>query len=209
MDLFQKKKTVKEEVKEATRTNKRSERELDRELANLDREEKKLIQDMKVEAKKNPAAARILAKQLVKLRDNRVRLQKAKGQISGVSAAMKVNSVMYTTANTMSNSAAAMGKVNDSIGASRMQQNMMEFAKQNHQMSKMEDMLDSTMDDVFAVDEDAADDLVNQVLDEIGIDAVTGMVSAPTSRAGVAAEAQPAQETDIDQMIANLAAPSR
>lgn len=49
--------------------------ELEREAARLDREEAKLIAQMKESAKKSPEAAKPLAKQLVRLRQHKSKLQ--------------------------------------------------------------------------------------------------------------------------------------
>lgn len=67
--------------------------EIEAELRKLDREETKLISDMKQAAKNSPATAKVLAKQLVRLRQNRQRMQGSAAQITGMNAGLKTQQV--------------------------------------------------------------------------------------------------------------------
>lgn len=67
--------------------------EIEAELRKLDREEAKLISDMKQAAKTNPPTAKALAKQLVRLRQNRQRMQGSAAQITGINAGLKSQQV--------------------------------------------------------------------------------------------------------------------
>lgn len=67
--------------------------EIEAELRKLDREEAKLISDMKQAAKNSPATAKVLARQLVRLRQNRQRMQGSAAQITGMNAGLKTQQV--------------------------------------------------------------------------------------------------------------------
>jgi hypothetical protein len=63
--------------------------DLEREAANLAREETKLVQQLKVAAKTNPDAAKPLARQLVKMRQRQAQLRSQAAHIKGISTTMK------------------------------------------------------------------------------------------------------------------------
>jgi division protein CdvB (Snf7/Vps24/ESCRT-III family) len=80
-------------------------------VRNLEREEAKLVQQIKIAAKRGPEAATPLAKQLVKLRQQKTRLQGQTANLKGLNTAMRTQAAMHKTAQAMGASAAAMGKV--------------------------------------------------------------------------------------------------
>lgn len=68
--------------------------EIETELRKLEREETKLIGDVKKAAKENnTATAKVLAKNLVRLRKNKARMQESVAQLTGVNAGMKTQQV--------------------------------------------------------------------------------------------------------------------
>jgi division protein CdvB (Snf7/Vps24/ESCRT-III family) len=77
----------------------------------LEKEEAKLVQQIKLAAKQGPEAATPLAKQLVKLRQQKTRLKGQAAHLKGLSTAMKTSAAVHNTAQAMGASAAAMGKV--------------------------------------------------------------------------------------------------
>eukprot|EP00892_Ulva_mutabilis_P005852 jgi/Ulvmu1/3639/UM017_0052.1 len=209
--MFQQKKTLKDEVRDAQKTNRKGVREIETELRKLDREETKLISDMKQAAKTNPATAKVLAKQLVRLRQNRQRMQGSAAQITGINAGLKTQQIMHTSMTAVAASAEAMGKVSTAMDPAKVAHTAQEFAKQNARMEMAGGLMDDAMEDMFEVGEDEADDLVNQVLDEVGIDAVSGAVSAPKHRVAgkqaapaAAAADSGAKDAELEAMLAQL-----
>ena len=72
--------------------------EIEGELRKLEREEAKLIGDMKKAAKENNSATtKVLAKNLVRLRKNKTRMQESVAQLTGVNAGMKTQQVVFHT----------------------------------------------------------------------------------------------------------------
>lgn len=190
--------------------NRKGIREIETELRKLEREETKLIGDMKKAAKENNSAtAKVLAKSLVRLRQNKTRMQESVAQLTGVNAGMKTQQIMHTSATAVASSATAMGKVSAAMDPSKIAGQMQEFAKQNAKMDMASEMMDDAMEDMFEVDEGEADDLVNQVLDEIGVDAVTGAAKAPSHKASTSVQQQQQESDDvkdeeIEAMLAQL-----
>lgn len=137
--------------------------DLEREAANLAREEAKLLRELKATAKVNPDAAKPLAKQLVKLRQRQTQIKTQVGHIKGVGIALKSQAAMHTTATAMGTTAAAMGKVNASMEPQKMMATMQEFSKQNAKMGMASEMMEDAIDDMFEGAEGDADELVDQV----------------------------------------------
>ena len=65
-----------------------------------------------------------------------------------------------------------MGQMNKQLNLPALQKIMMEFEKQNEKMEMMSEVMGDAIDDVLEGDEEETetDELVSQVLDEIGID---------------------------------------
>ena len=77
---FKKQPTAKEAAKGVKKEVRSSQRELDRELRDIDRREAQLIADIKKQARDGrETSVRVLARNLVQLRSSRERLLKARG----------------------------------------------------------------------------------------------------------------------------------
>lgn len=77
----------------------------------------------------------------------------------------------------------AMKQMNKKMNLPKMQEMMMEFERQEAQMEDVQGMMDDVMDDALA-DPTAAESeeaLIQQVLDEIGVDLQATIKAAPTT----------------------------
>ncbi len=65
----------------------------------------------------------------------------------------------------------AMGSMNRQMNLPKIQQIMMQFERENEMMDMKDEIMGDAIDDAFEEDEDEAesDEIVNKVLDEIGI----------------------------------------
>jgi len=76
-----------------------------------------------------------------------------------------------------------MTAANKQMNLPELQKNMAEFEKQSMQMEMAEDMMNDAIDGLDdAEDEEEGEDIMNQVLDEIGIDISMKMSNAPRNR---------------------------
>lgn len=92
MKLFSKKPTVREQVKSSQRIIGANVRDLERELATLKRQEQQVVRDIKAAASKNnEVGAKVLAKQLVRLRAQQTKLLTAIASLRGVSTSVVVS----------------------------------------------------------------------------------------------------------------------
>jgi charged multivesicular body protein 2A len=87
----------------------------------------------------------------------------------------------------------------------------MEFEKENDIMDQRQEMMDDAIDDVMGLDdEEETDEVVNQVLDEIGVDLNQALGETPTGlpknavSEGKVAQAIGAEDDDLQSRLDNL-----
>ena len=74
-------------------------------------------------------------------------------------------------AQSMKGATSLLGTMNRSMNLPALQRIAMEFEKENDIMDQRESMMDDAIDDVTGLeDEEEGDEVVNQVLDDIGVD---------------------------------------
>jgi len=197
---FGKKPTTKEIVRDQKRGLTRQGHDLDRELAALDREEKKLQVEIKrLAAAGQTTSAKTLAVQIVRIRKQREQIYGMKGKLSSVSTHATGVVANEAMANSMASATKVSATMNRAMPAQRMQAMTQQFSKEQAQMEMKEEMID----DMFADEslDDEADEQVAAVLDSIGLEAAARMPSASKHHVP-AAEA----DQDVDALIARLAA---
>ena len=114
--LFGKQKSPADRVKEYNRSIKRSVRELDRERQTLERQEKKLMSDIKKAAKDGQMGpAKIMAKDLVRTRAYIKKMHKMKSHMEAVSLRLQTMSSTQQMAQCMKGVTKAMGMMNKKV----------------------------------------------------------------------------------------------
>nr|XP_043622689.1 vacuolar protein sorting-associated protein 2 homolog 1-like [Erigeron canadensis] len=181
--LFWKKKTPAELLRENKRMLDRSIREIERERQGLQTQEKKLIVEIKKNAKQGQmGAVRILAKDLIRTRNQIEKFFKLKSQLQGVSLRIQTLKSTQAMGQAMRGVTKAMGKMNKQMNLPSLQKIMREFEKQNEKMEMVGEVMGDAIDDALE-DEDAeeqTEELVSQVLDEIGININQELMNAPS-----------------------------
>ncbi|KAK1167722.1 charged multivesicular body protein 2b-like [Huso huso] len=179
-----KKKTVDDVIKEQNRELRGTQRQIARDRAALEKQEKQMELEIKKMAKSgNKGACIILAKQLVQLRKQKNRTYAVSSKVTSMSTQTKVMSSQMKMAGAMSTTAKTMQTVNKKMDPQKTLQTMQNFQKENMKMEMTEEMLNDTLDEIFneSGDEEESQDIVNQVLDEIGIEISGKMVNAPSA----------------------------
>jgi len=190
-------KTPAERIKEYNRQIKKSVREIDRERTALERQEKKLLADIKKAAKDGQMdSAKIMAKDLVRTRGYIKKMFKMKAHMEAVSLRLQTMSSSAQMAQCMKGVTKVMGKMNAKMSSANIQKIMMEFEKQNEMMGMKEEMMGDAMDDAFADEEDSEeeDSILGSVLAEIGVELdnkMMGASTAPMQAAASTAAAEP------------------
>ncbi|XP_013186830.1 charged multivesicular body protein 2b [Amyelois transitella] len=183
MNFFRKEPTVKEQQRQNDRDLRKAGRDLERDKAALEREEKKLEMDIKKMAKEgNNEGCKILAKQLVQLRKQKNRIYAANSKISSVQIQNKAMGANIAIANAMGTTAKTMGNMNRVMNPHQIAKDMEAFKQANAKMDMTDEMISETLDDIMGEsgDEEETEGVVNQVLDEIGIEISGKMANAPS-----------------------------
>ena len=215
---------------------KSSQRDLDRELRDLDRREQQLIAEIRKEAKsgRSEKAVQILAKQLVQLRSHRDRLIGTRANIGAIATHASAMASQVAVSDAIGSAGKAMGAMNKTLDASKVGLTMQQFQRETAKMNLSEEMMTDMLSDAFDTDEteeetDAVVDQVcislslpfllgdlfywcsSQVLADIGLDMTKDLQDAPTNKIAspAAPVAEPAAETTTttsDQQLADLQA---
>jgi len=209
--LFGKKKTVKEILREHQRNLNRSIREIDRERTALQNQEKKITIEMKKLAKQGQmGAVKIMAKDLVRTRNNVTKFYKMRTELQAVSLRIQTIKSHQAMAEAMKGVTKAMMVMNRQMNLPAMQRIMMEFEKQSEKMEMKEEMMSDTMDDVLEGEgeEEETEEVINQVLDEIGINLSSQLVDAPIASTASASSSKTAvkesEDLDLQARLDNL-----
>lgn len=139
----------------------------------MEAQEKKLKVQIKRTAKEGQVdGARMLAKDLVRTRANITRMYQMRTQMQSVSMQLTTMRTNETMATAMSNCAKIMGRMNQTMHLPAMQSVMMQFEMEHGKMEMTQEMMDDAMGDMLGgADEEAqTDDVINQVMDELGLE---------------------------------------
>ncbi|XP_039285966.1 LOW QUALITY PROTEIN: charged multivesicular body protein 2b-like [Nilaparvata lugens] len=210
--LFGKKVTPKEQQRENDRALRKVGRDIERDRQQLEREEKKIEMEIKKLVKEgNKEGYTILAKQLVQLRKQKNRTFAAGSKVQNIGVKNKAMGANMKLAEAMSTTAKTMQNMNDIMKPEKMAADMSNFSKAAMKMDMTEEMINDTLDDILDEDglEEESDHVVQQVLDEIGIE-ISGKVSeAPSAikdRIGAPSKSRVPTDEEIEAQLAKLRA---
>lgn len=182
-DLFKSKQELEAEQKKLQRRELRdATRSTERVQADLERHEKQLEKDIKTAAAKNDTdLVKVLAKQLVQVRNQKVRAVGAKSKISSIASHASTIETNNKLAQVMANSAAVMSKVGEQMKPEQLMNQMSQFQAETTKMDMKDEMMDDMFDELFEQDDEEADTLMNQVLEEIGLETGSALAQAPAA----------------------------
>jgi charged multivesicular body protein 2A len=155
---------------------------VDRERATMEKQEKKLIADIKKAAKDGQTPAlKIMARDLVRTRKNIQKFYNMRANIQGVSMKLAHLKSTASMASSMKGVTKAMQRMNKQINLPQFQKLIMEFEKQNEMMDMKEEMMSDAIDDVMGAsdDEEETDAVLGQVLGELGLSIADGLNTVP------------------------------
>mmetsp|Transcript_35241 Transcript_35241/g.104253 ORF Transcript_35241/g.104253 Transcript_35241/m.104253 type:complete len:214 (-) Transcript_35241:467-1108(-) len=194
--IFQKKPTVKEQVRESKRELRGGARNIDREIAQLKREEAKLVQEIKAAAKSgNEASVRILAKSVVRVRAQITKLYSSQAQLRGVSTNIMTAAATSSLATSMGQATSTMSSMNVAMDPRKVNSTMAQFSKENMKMEMTSEMMDDAINSAMDDDdlEEEGENVMNQVLEGLGVDL---SAAAPNARTNKVAQQQQEQEDE-------------
>jgi len=214
--LFGRRKTPQELLRQNQRALNKAMRELDRERARLEQQEKKVIADIKKMAKQGQMdAVKVMAKDLVRTRHYCKKFMMMRANIQAVSLKIQTLKSQDSMAQAMKGVTNAMRSMNKQLNLPQIQQIMMEFERQTEIMDMKEDMMNEAIDDAMGDenDEEETDAIVTQVLDELGIQMSDQLANLPlagsTVASGTKQAAQPQAvlsdaDADLQARLENL-----
>ena len=182
--LFGKRKTPEEMLRQNQRTLNKAIRDLDRERSKMEAQEKKLIADIKKMAKDGQMdAVKIMAKDLVRTRRYVKKFILMRANIQAVSLKVQTLRSQNAMAMAMRGVTRALQNMNRQLNLPQIQRIMYEFERQSDMMDMKEEMMSEAIDDVIGdeEDEEESDTVVNQILDELGVQLSQKLGELPTA----------------------------
>ncbi|XP_023012288.1 vacuolar protein sorting 2 [Leptinotarsa decemlineata] len=170
--LFGKKVTPEELLRKNQRALNKAMRDLDRERQKMEQQEKKIINDIKKLAKEGQMdAVKIMARDLVRTRRYVKKFMLMKANIQAVSLKIQTLRSQNAMAQAMKGVTKAMASMNRQLNLPQIQRILQEFEKQSEIMDMKEEVMNDAIDDAMEGDDDEeeSDAVVNQVLDELGL----------------------------------------
>lgn len=167
-----------------------NQRDLEREIREIDRQEKQLILELKQRAKQtsnaNDTTLKTLAKQLVQVREQRSKLQSTKAQVGAMGMHATVAASQMAAVAAIGSVTEGMKTANQVMDLKKTTGIMAQFQKETETMQVKEEMMDDVLADVFDTEgmEEEADQLTAQVLAELGVELDSQMVglNAPAKK---------------------------
>ena len=169
----QPKKTPEEIAKENKRKINRSLRYLERERKKLEKEEPKILNDIKKQAQKGlHGPAKIRAKDLARLRNQVSQLYTLGSQLKGI--VMQLSSVEGNAAvmNALQKSTEAISAVEESMSVKDIVNMVKQYSKESEKLGMKQEMMGDAMEDVLDtgdVDQES-EKIYHQICDDINVD---------------------------------------
>lgn len=202
--------------KETRREVRSSQRDMDREIRELDKQEKQVTLELKQRAKTpgvNPtkdSALKALAKQLVAVRQQREKLYAAKAHIGAVGMHASSMASQVAAASAIGSVTTAMSAANKAVDTKEMTKIMGEFMKQNETLTVKEETMNDALIDAFDNEEmeDEADNITSQILAELGVEMDSKLVGldAPMQKPVAEDTLSPAEQEALDAALPDLKA---
>eukprot|EP01065_Artemidia_motanka_P039105 TRINITY_DN4794_c2_g1_i1.p1 TRINITY_DN4794_c2_g1~~TRINITY_DN4794_c2_g1_i1.p1 ORF type:complete len:245 (+),score=95.56 TRINITY_DN4794_c2_g1_i1:94-735(+) len=202
-----KQKTPQELAKEWKAQLRQEDRKLDRQIRDLERSEKKVMDEVRKAAKKGDnASVKILAKEIAGARKAKKRFYVAKAQLNSVSLSLQQQMSQMKLAQVMQGSTQIMKSMNSLVRVEEIQGTMIQMQKEMMKTGMMQEVMDDTLDDALGDEglEEEADEEVAKIIDEIMMGKLGGATAPALPQAApAAAQAEPEQE-DLQARLAAL-----
>ncbi|KAL1511456.1 hypothetical protein AB1Y20_006255 [Prymnesium parvum] len=205
--LFGKAPDPKAQVKKWKQQLRHEQRIVDRQIRGIQREEIKVKTSVKAAVKRGDLSnAKMLAKELVRSRKATNRLYASKATMNSVMMQMENQLAQVKMTGHMQKSAQVMAHMNKLVKVADVQETMQEMQKEMVKAGVIEEMLDDSMEALDDEDaEDAADEEVQKVLEELNVETMAGAQKAPTKQVEQAtADEDEDEEEDMASMRERL-----
>lgn len=178
MNLFAPRKTPQEILRQHKRSIDRAVRDIDRERTKLEQQEKKLQADIKIMAKQNMNACKVMAKDLIKTRNHITKLYEMRTQMQAVGLKIQTLGSNAQMADAMKGVSRTMRVMNKRMKLPQIAKIMQQFEAESEILDMKQDMMNDNFDEMNEDEEEETEEVVQQVLDEIGIGVATTVAQA-------------------------------
>jgi len=145
-------------------------RNVDRQIRDLDRAEKEAIKNIRAAAKrKDDKSVRILAKEVVNLRQVKERLYCGKAHLNSINLLIDSQIANIRVAGCLQENVAVMEKVNETLRLPELNHTMMTLAREMEKAGLIEEVMSDAIESVIEVDEAEVDAEVEKVMEELAI----------------------------------------
>lgn len=196
--------TPQEQLREHRRGLKRGMRELDRERNRLQLEEKKLVAEIKKLAKQNQIGPlKVMAKDLVRLRRHVNKFYEMRSQLQGVDLRLQTMRSTQAMSEALRGVTPALASFNKQMNMPELNKMMQEFYRENQRMEMTEEMMGEAVDMALENDGDVeeTDNVVSQVLSELGVEISAQLETGPKGRIQNQNQNQNVEESKEPQMV--------
>lgn len=177
---FGRRKTPQELLRQHQRTLEKAQRELEREKIKLCTQEKRLIGEIRKSAKAGEIeVTKIKAKDLLRTRKQIGKFVQIKTQLQAISLRIQTVRTHEQMAQSLKSATKLLNTINRGIHVPALMKIARNFEQENDIMDQREEMMDDLVDDMMEDDEVETEEVVNQVLDEIGIDLLQNLDNVP------------------------------
>lgn len=177
---FGRHKTPQERLRQHQRALERTQRELQREQTKMEAQEKRLIGEIRKSASSGEMdMAKIKVKDLVRTRKQMNKFMQIKTQLQAISLRIQTVRTHEQMAQSMKSATRLLGKMNRSIHVPALMKIAHDFELENDIMDQREEMMDDAIDNIMEDSETENEEIMSQVLDEIGIDLRQNLNSVP------------------------------
>ena len=148
-------------------------RSTEREISRIEREEKILLAQLKKCGTPDKLEdARLKARELVRCRAHRARLNRLKTGLTGLSRELSEINSSHKIHETLARTTLMLQKLNGQLGVAGAHRMMIEFEKQSTQMAAKQEIVDEALESAFEGDNEDADvdGAILRVLEEAGLE---------------------------------------
>ncbi|PSC71154.1 vacuolar sorting-associated 24-like protein 1-like [Micractinium conductrix] len=208
-NVFRKQEDPKELVRKWQRSIRGEIRGVERQMMDIQREQKKAEKLIKEAAKRNDmASCKIIAKEVVNMRRTITKLAVNKATFLSLSNQMTEQLAMTRVAGALGKSGEVMKLVNNLMRVPALQKTMVEMSREMMKAGIIDEMMTDAMESAFGDDEleEETEEEVDKILLEVAGETLSQMAAAPRQqKQAVRQQAQAATEEEED-LAARLAA---
>jgi charged multivesicular body protein 2A len=173
-------KTPKQLLKECQSDIRQAVREIERAQKDLIKKEEQRQREIKEMARKGQMpTVRVMAKDIARMRGAIAKFYSTKVELESVSSNLVLMTSTAAMADAMKTATRAMMRMNAVQTLPALQKVLQRFAKEQDMLEMKQESMNDAMSDAMDGDGEEEDEVVNRVLDELGIDVASTMGDAP------------------------------